>query len=49
MSKSKYVTCPDCDGSGFTDEDGNSCNSNHDSAEECVTCGGRGEYLEGDE
>lgn len=37
------ATCPECEGTGCLDEDGNSCTSNNDSAEECHICEGRGE------
>ena len=45
---SRYVTCPDCDGSGWVDRDGEPTTRSVDpDAHRCDTCGGRGEYLEG--
>lgn len=49
MSRAKYVTCPDCMGSGWLDEDGDPYNGvigSDRGEEECGTCGGRGEILE---
>lgn len=49
MIRAKYVTCPDCDGSGWVDEDGEPTTPVYHDAEECDTCQGRGEILEGGE
>lgn len=49
MGRTKYVTCPDCDGSGCVDSDGDACAPDDPDREECESCGGRGEVLEGDE
>jgi DnaJ-class molecular chaperone len=43
----RYVMCPDCDGAGRLDDDGDPSTNEHD--DPCETCHGRGEILEGDE
>ncbi len=49
MTRTKYVMCPDCDGSGFVDEDGNGVRvTDARCVGECETCDGRGEILEGE-
>ncbi len=44
----RYVMCPECDGSGYVDEDGDACDKLDLGACTCECCGGRGELLEGE-
>lgn len=46
-SRARYVTCPDCDGAGRLDDDGDPSDDRND--DPCETCHGRGEILEGAE